>query len=310
MRQIFVNLKRFEVPRSAGGLCPEAGPIDWIEKVIAASVELGLGANPGLRLTYLLPEGLIAAAGRQLKMYPAGQTAQLAVGCQGVHWQNIQPGGNFGAFTSSLPAAAAVGLGAQWAMIGHSEERRAKLQVMASYDPQVEVDASAAMQANQAVNELIQAEVSCALDAGLSVLVCVGETAAERGEGEFLDQQPRIEAVLKSQLLVNLRAAQGALQAGKMAIGYEPIWAIGPGKTPPDQPYIQFVSNYIKQVIRTQFNAECPVVYGGGLKEANAGMIAAIPSIDGGLVALTRFSGEIGFYVDELKAIVDKYLQA
>ncbi len=309
MRQIFVNLKRFEVPRSAGGLCPEPNPIQWIEKVISASVELGLGANPGVRLVYLLPEGLVAAARHHLQMYPSALTRQLDIGCQGVHWQNIQPGGNFGAFTTSLPAAAAAALGAQWAIIGHSEERRARLQVIAAYDLQVDTDPAAAAQASQAVNQLIQAEVRCALDSGLNVLLCVGETAAERGEGEFSEQQPRIEAVLQSQLLVNLKTAQDALQAGQLVIGYEPIWAIGPGKIPPDGPYIQFVSNTIKQVVRSQFNAECAVVYGGGLKEANAAMIAAIPSIDGGLVALTRFSGEIGFYVEELKQIVARYLE-
>jgi triosephosphate isomerase len=50
------------------------------------------------------------------------------------------------------------------------------------------------------------------------------------------------------------------------------------------------------------------VVYGGGLKEENAGMIAGIKMIDGGLVALTRFTGEIGFDVAGLRGIVDKYL--
>jgi triosephosphate isomerase len=51
------------------------------------------------------------------------------------------------------------------------------------------------------------------------------------------------------------------------------------------------------------------VVYGGGLKAENAGMIGNIATIDGGLVALTRFSGEIGFYPEELRIIIDKYLE-
>jgi len=50
-------------------------------------------------------------------------------------------------------------------------------------------------------------------------------------------------------------------------------------------------------------------VYGGGLKEENAGMIAQIETIDGGLVALTRFTGQIGFYPEELKKIIEKYQQ-
>lgn len=309
MRQIFVNLKRFEVPKSAGGLCPKEDPIAWIESVISDSVELGLGTHDHLRLTYCLPEGLIPAAVRRLQTFPAEKTGRLAVGCQGVHWENIGPGKNFGAYTSSLPAAAAVGLGAKWAMVGHSEERRAKLQVMQIFNPGIENDPELRLLANRAVDRLIQAEVNAAIGSGLKVLLCVGETADERGEGEFVEQQPRVEAVLTAQLLTDLQSAQTALREGRVVIGYEPIWAIGPGKIPPDQEYIDFVSRLIKQVISDHFQAECAVVYGGGLKEANAGMIAGIATIDGGLVALTRFSGEIGFDVSELKGIIDKYLQ-
>ena len=91
-------------------------------------------------------------------------------------------------------------------------------------------------------------------------------------------------------------------------IGYEPIWAIGPGKTPPGEAYVGFVSAYIKDVLRSELGMTCSVVYGGGLKEENAAMIAGIDTIDGGLVALTRFTGEIGFDVPGLKGIIDRYL--
>jgi triosephosphate isomerase len=90
-------------------------------------------------------------------------------------------------------------------------------------------------------------------------------------------------------------------------IGYEPVWAIGPGKTPPNSEYIAYVSNLIKDMVNSLYGFEIQVVYGGGLKEENAGMIAGISTIDGGLVALTRFSGEIGFYVEDLKKIIENY---
>lgn len=308
MYQIFVNLKRFEVPKTKGGLCPQADPVAWIESIIDETVEKNLGGLEGLHLTYMLPEGLVAPAVRKLQSYPQDQRGNVGIGVQGVHWQDIQPGKNFGAFTTSLPAAAALNLGSQWAMIGHSEERRAKLQVMQAFEPGLEQDAELRMRANRAVDQLVQAEVGCAQDVGLKVLLCVGETADERGGGEFEEQKLRIEQVLKSQLLIDLQVAETLLKEQRVVIGYEPVWAIGPGKVPPGKDYIAFVSVFIKQVVRGAFGVDIPVVYGGGLKEENAAMIASIETIDGGLVGLTRFTGEIGFDVQGLKGIIEKYL--
>ena len=128
-------------------------------------------------------------------------------------------------------------------------------------------------------------------------------------EDEIKEQKPRIEAVLKRQLSLGLKDAQTHLPERQIFIGYEPIWAIGPGKTPPGQEYIRYVSQHIKTVVEAEFGFVPGVVYGGGLKEENAGMIAAIETIDGGLVALTRFTGEIGFEPEELKKIIEKYQQ-
>jgi triosephosphate isomerase (TIM) len=308
MRQIFVNLKRFEVPREKGGLCPLGSPVEWINTVIDETAESGLGQMDRLKLVYLLPEGLIPAAVERIAHRPAEQTRQLAVGSQGVHWEDIQPGGNFGAFTTSLPATASYALGSRWAIVGHSEERKARRQVMASFSPGLEQDPDALLRANRAIDRIVGSEVGCALNAGLKALICIGETAEERGTGEFAEQKPRVEAVLKAQILEGLKDAGAGLQDGRVVIGYEPVWAIGPGKTPPGKEYIGFVSAFIKDIARENFAAEPAVVYGGGLKEENAGMIAGIETIDGGLVALTRFTGQIGFHVSELKRIAEKYL--
>lgn len=310
MRKIFVNLKRFEVPKKWGGLCPNDDPISWIEEVIRDSVEFELGASDKLKVIYLLPEGLIHAAVSQLKNYPEEKIRNITVGCQGVHWENIQTGKNFGAFTTSLPAAAAKSLGSQWAIIGHSEERKAKIQVMSKYEPGIETDPVLRALSNRATEQLIQAEIVAAIASGLQVLLCVGESAEERGNGVFEEQQPRIEEVLRSQLIADLQSSQEALAAGQIVVGYEPIWAIGPGKTPPGAEYIEFVSSKIKAMTLENFGAQVEVVYGGGLKEENAAMLAGIATIDGGLVALTRFTGEIGFSVQELKVIIDTYLSA
>lgn len=308
MKEIYVNLKRFDVPKSLGGLCPIEDPIAWIEAVMVDSIQAGMADHPELQLVYLLPEGLVPPAVAAIQRYPAESRPNLHIGCQGVHWDNVAPGGNFGAFTTAVPAAAARTLGSTWAIVGHSEERRFKTQIIQAYDPDALASPDKTAQTAAAIDGLTHAEVKQALGAGLNVLLCVGESAEERGEGSFEEQAPRIRQVLKSQLTTNLAGLQDMLNDKRVVIGYEPIWAIGPGKTPPGGEYISFVSAYIRQVISQEFGYNIVVVYGGGLKEENAAMIAGIETIGGGLVALTRFSGEIGFDVPGLKGIVEKYL--
>jgi triosephosphate isomerase len=303
---IFVNLKRFDVPRRLGGVCPVNDPVLWIESVIDECVGLGIGTLREAQVVMLLPEALLANAIFQLRSYASEKTVALSLGCQGVFREDVAPGGNFGAFTTNRPATAMKNLGCDWVMVGHSEERYDKLGMIAKYDPAVSTGETQRSRAKQAVDGLLNAEARSALNAGLKVLLCIGETAAERGSGQFDEQKPRIEAVLRSQLENGLRGM--AVLDGQVAIGYEPIWAIGPGKVPPGTEYIDFVAAFIKKTVLEQYGFGPKVVYGGGLKAENAGRIGGIPTVDGGLVALTRFSGEIGFYPEELRIIIDKYL--
>jgi triosephosphate isomerase len=309
MSGIFVNLKRFDVPRARGGICPQENPAQWARGVIRETISLGLGRLGGLELVYLMPEGLLIPALDELKSHRRSDTRGIAIGCQGVFRENITAGGNFGAFTTNLPAAAAVNLGASWVIIGHSEERRDKLGILAAYDPEINRSEKAFGKATEAVNRLINEEVLRAFESGLNVLLCLGETAEQRGEGSFEEQQPRIQSALRSQVEINLYDVASHLAEQKLEIGYEPIWAIGPGKTPPGAEYIGFVSGYIKKTSEAIHGFVPPVVYGGGLKEANAEEIGSVETIDGGLVALTRFTQPIGFDPKDLRIIAEKYME-
>ena len=135
----------------------------------------------------------------------------------------------------------------------------------------------------------------------MGILAEAGVTgqAAAQAVSRILNQEIKWENVLGAQLDIGL----DGVDKSRVVIAYEPIWSIGPGKTPADKPYITKIARFVKA--RT---GGLDVVYGGGLKQDNAAMLASIDEIDGGLIALTRFSGEIGFYPDEYLDIIRRYL--
>ena len=175
----------------------------------------------------------------------------------------------------------AAAAGCSWTIIGHCEERNKLAAVLGA----------AGVDNPDAVGKVLGQEVKAAVNRGLKVLYCVGETEA---------QQPVWQETIRRQLDFGLREAGD----GELVIGYEPVWSIGPGKTPAGRDYIQKIARFIKEETGGK-----PVVYGGGLKADNASMLRTIPEIDGGLIALTRFTGEIGFYPEEYLEIVRLYLR-
>ena len=140
MVDIQINLKRFDVPRVLGGICPFSNPQEWIESAIEDTIKYGLGEMKDLHITYFLPEALILSAINKLKTFQSEKTKGIDIGCQGVFRDDIKKGGNFGAFTSNLPATAAKNLGCTWAIIGHSEERADKLGLIESFELKVKKD--------------------------------------------------------------------------------------------------------------------------------------------------------------------------
>ena len=208
------------------------------------------------------------------------EDSPVRIGCQGVYRADTAVGGNFGAFTTLRPASAARALGCDYVIIGHCEERNDLNGLLAEAgvkDPSV-------------TNRVLNQEILRATERGLDVLYCIGEKSEE---------QPEWQEVLGRQLDEGL----AGVDRSRVVIGYEPVWSIGPGKTPAGKDYITMIARFVKE--RT---GGMDVVYGGGLKTDNAEMLASIDEIDGGLIALTRFAGEIGWYPDEYLEIIRTYL--
>ena len=159
----------------------------------------------------------------------------VTVYAQNVHWEQK------GAFTGEISVAMLQELGARGAIVGHSERR----------------------QLFGETNETTGRRAKAALEAGLGVIACIGETESEREAGETED-------VLRRQLSV-LEAAEG------LVIAYEPVWAIGTGKTATPQ-LAQDAHAFIKSLLAA------PVLYGGSVKPENASELLSQPDVDGALV--------------------------
>jgi triosephosphate isomerase len=163
----------------------------------------------------------------------------IAVYAQNVHWAET------GAFTGEISTAMLLEIGAAGAIVGHSERRQ--------YFGDTDLDV-----ANRA---------KAAIDAGLNVIACVGELESERDANET-------EAVLARQMAPIVEEI-GAHE--RLVIAYEPVWAIGTGKTAtPAQ--AEEAHAFIRSIL------DVPILYGGSVKPDNAGELMSQPNVDGALV--------------------------
>jgi len=177
--------------------------------------------------------------------------SNIRVGAQNVHWAEN------GAFTGETAAGMLTAIGVTDAIIGHSERR----QYFGETDKTV-ADRTAA-----------------ALAAGLRPIVCVGETLDER-EGN------RTEDVLAEQFAGGLGALT-AEQVSRIIVAYEPVWAIGTGKTATPE-MADAAHRFLRDQARAKFGDEAAdglrILYGGSVKPANVQGLMACENIDGGLV--------------------------
>lgn len=275
-QHIFVNFKRFDVPVSMGGVNRTDSIEHWAEDIIGKVIaELESYSPDEVRFAMYFPESQIISA-----VKAKGKSRALEIGSQGVYRYDVKDGGNFGAFTTLRPASIVSAMGCSTTIIGHCEERNEKRDLLTA----------AGCSDFTVISHVLNEEILRAQERNLSVLYCIGEREEET---DIWD------SVIRKQLRDGLRGAD----LSRIVIGYEPVWSIGPGKTPAGKEYITKVARLVKDTV-----GDVPVVYGGGLKEDNAAMLAGIDEIDGGLIALTRFRGEIGFYPEEYLNIVSTYM--
>lgn len=201
--------------------------------------------------------GLNGAACAVCVPYPYLFQARQALAESNVTWggQDLSQFGA-GAYTGAVTAAMLREFECRYVIVGHSERRSVFGES----------------------NEVVAAKFGTALKAGLTPILCVGETLQERESGEMED-------VVGAQLDAVINAA-GAAALGSSVVAYEPVWAIGTGRTAtPEQ--AQAAHAFIRARIAAHAAAiasKIVILYGGSVKAANAGQLFAMPDIDGGLI--------------------------
>ena len=191
------------------------------------------------------------------------RSAGLMIGAQDCHAKDS------GAHTGCVSVAMIKEAGARAVIVGHSERRTL----------------------HGETNEAVRAKAEAAQAAGLGVILCVGETEAERDSGEA-------EAVVGTQLDGSLPRGEGV--ANKLSVAYEPVWAIGTGRTAtPAQ--AEEVHAFLRGRLAERWGAAAESVriqYGGSVKPDNARLLLEQPNLDGALV------GGASLKADDFLAIV------
>ena len=158
-----------------------------------------------------------------------------------------------GAYTGEVSGAMLNDFGVRYVLVGHSERR----------------------QYHGETDAVVAAKALRALEAGVTPVVCVGETLAEREAGQT-------EAVVQRQLAAVITALADRLP--QVVVAYEPVWAIGTGKTASPEQAQQVHAVLRAQLLAVSAAAQVRVLYGGSMNAGNAAQLLAQPDIDGGLI--------------------------
>lgn len=215
---------------------------------VVKEIALAVSSFPSVDTALCLPATLIAPA--------ADAVSGFAIGAQDCH------AAVSGAHTGCVSADMLAEAGARLTIVGHSERRAA----------QHESDAD------------VRAKALAAKATGLSVIVCVGETEAERDAGMAV-------AVVLSQLD---KSVPDEAASEWLSVAYEPVWAIGTGRIPSVEDVAQ-MHNAIRADLEARFaddGAKVRILYGGSMNGENAASLLAIPNVDGGLIGGASLSAD------------------
>ena len=236
-------------------------------KLVMGNWKMNGSVRANAALLETLHAGWADTAGAQMAVCPPmpflAQTRDLLVGSSLVWGAQDVSEQRAGAFTGEVSASMLLEFGCRYAIVGHSE-RRARFQES---------------------NTLVAAKAVAARAAGITPVVCIGETAAERSAGRTLE-------VLRGQLLA-VTAVLSPQQLAGIAVAYEPIWAIGSGQAA-DPATVQEVHAFLRGLLAQAdlaAAAEVPILYGGSVKPANAAEYAAQRDVDGALVGGASLHG-------------------
>lgn len=201
----------------------------------------GLKPRPGVKVVICPPATLVE------------RVAKAAGGAVGVGGQDCHPKVS-GAFTGDIAAEMLRDAGASWVIVGHSERR----------------------QYHGESDALIASKAEAGWRAGLGVMICIGETEAERVAGKE-------ESVVSHQLAHSVPADAAA---HIVAIAYEPVWAIGTGRTPTNDDIAKMHRHIRAELVKRfgEAGAKIEILYGGSVNPKNAKEILAQPEVGGALV--------------------------
>ena len=235
-----------------------AAPSGWKMrgKLVVGNWKMNGGLAANAALLSALEAGWAPTPERQFAVcvpYPYLSQVQAALSGKPIEWgaQDVSEH-DAGAYTGEVSARMLVEFGCRYAIVGHSERR------------QYFGDSDA----------IVAAKARAALEAGITPIACVGETLAEREQGVT-------ESVVLRQLDAVIAAV--APEATKLVVAYEPVWAIGTGRTA-SPAEAQAVHATLRARLADAGAADVPLLYGGSVKADNAAALFAMADIDGGLI--------------------------